>query len=131
MSRLYERIENFNKAFNIYQEAVSAYDINKILTHMALVQSYEICFELAWKCLKDYLQEKGIETNYPTEVIKEAFNKNTLQDGQIWIDMLKARNSTSHEYNIEKVGKYLTEISTTYFEEIKRFKNWLGELSEH
>ena len=130
MSRLYERIENFNKAFNIYQEAVSAYDINKILTHMALVQSYEICFELAWKCLKDYLQEKGIETNYPTEVIKEAFNKNTLQDGQIWIDMLKARNSTSHEYNIEKVGKYLTEISTTYFEEIKRFKNWLGELSE-
>jgi len=130
MSRLYERIENFNKAFNIYQDAVKDYDTTKILTHMALVQSYEICFELAWKCLKDYLQEKGIEANYPTEVIKEAFNKNTLKDGQVWIDMLKARNSTSHEYNIEKVSKYLSEISTTYFEEIKRFKQWLGELSE-
>ena len=127
MSRLYERIENFNKAFNIYQDAVKDYDTTKILTHMALVQSYEICFELAWKCLKDYLQEKGIEANYPTEVIKEAFNKNTLKDGQIWIDMLKARNSTSHEYNIEKVSTYLIEISTTYFEEIKRFKDWLGE----
>ncbi len=127
MSRLTERIENFNKAFNIYQDAVNDYDVNKILTHMALVQSYEICFELAWKCLKDYLQEKGIEANYPTEVIKEAFNKNTLKDGQIWIDMLKARNSTSHEYNIEKVSTYLIEISTTYFEEIKRFKDWLGE----
>ena len=127
MSRLTERIENFNKAFNIYQDAVNDYDVNKILTQMALVQSYEICFELAWKCLKDYLQEKGIEANYPTEVIKEAFNKNTLKDGQIWIDMLKARNSTSHEYNIEKVSTYLIEISTTYFEEIKRFKDWLGE----
>ena len=97
---------------------------------MALVQTYEICFELAWKCLKDYLQQKGIEVNYPTEVIKEAFNKNTLKNGQLWIDMLKACNSTSHEYNIEKVSKYLTEISTTYFEEIKNFKIWLGELGE-
>lgn len=130
MSRLNERIENFNKAFNIYSDAVKYFDEKKVLTHMALVQTYEICFELAWKCLKDYLQEKGIEANYPTEVIKEAFNKNTLKDGQLWIDMLKARNSTSHEYNIEKVSKYLTEISTTYFEEIKRFRNWLGELSE-
>ncbi len=46
------------------------------------------------------------------------------------MDMLKARNSTSHEYNIEKVSKYLAEISTTYFEEIKRFRNWLGKISE-
>ena len=129
MSRFTERIEIFNKAFNIYQEAVKAYDPNKVLTHMALVQTYEICFELAWKCLKDYLKEKGIEANYPTDVIKEAFNKNTITDGQLWIDMLNARNSTSHEYNIEKVGKYLTEISTTYFEEVKKFKNWLGEIS--
>ena len=130
MSRFNERVENFSKAFNIYQEAVNAFDTSKILTHMALVQTYKICFELAWKCLKDYLQEKGIEVNYPTEVIKEAFNNETIKNGQLWIDMLKARNATSHEYNIDKVSKYLTEISTTYFEEIKKFKIWLGEISE-
>ena len=130
MSRLNERIENFNKAFNIYSEAVEDFDEKKVLTHMALVQTYEICFELAWKCLKDYLQQKGIDVNYPTEVIKEAFNKNTLKNGQLWIDMLNARNSTSHEYNMEKVSKYLIEISTTYFEEIEKFKSWLGEISE-
>lgn len=130
MSRLKERIENFNKAFDIYSDAVKEFDEKKVLTHMALVQAYEICFELAWKCLKDYLQQKGIDVNYPTEVIKEAFNKNTLKNGQLWIDMLNARNSTSHEYNMEKVSKYLIEISTTYFEEIENFKNWLGEISE-
>lgn len=130
MSRLKERIENFNKAFDIYSDAVKEFDEKKVLTHMALVQAYEICFELAWKCLKDYLQQKGIDVNYPTEVIKEAFNKNTLKNGQLWIDMLNARNSTSHEYNMEKVSKYLIEISTTYFEEIEKFKNWLGEISE-
>jgi len=130
MSRLTERIENFNKAFLMYQEAVKEFNTDKVLTHLALVQAYEICFELAWKCLKDYLQEKGIEVSYPKDVIKEAFNKNTLKDGQLWVDMLQALNSTAHEYNIEKVSKYIIEISTIYFEEIKRFKNWLGELSE-
>ncbi len=83
MLSFFERIKNFNKAFNIYQVAVENYDINKILSYMVLVQAYEICFELAWKCLKDYLQEKRIEVNYSTEVIKKAFNKNALQDGQI------------------------------------------------
>ena len=130
MSRLKERIENFNKAFDIYSDAVKEFDEKKVLTHMALVQAYEICFELAWKCLKNYLQQKGIDVNYPTEVIKEALNKNTLKNGQLWIDMLNARNSISHEYNMEKVSKYLIEISTTYFEEIEKFKNWLGEISE-
>ena len=46
MTRLTERIENFNKAFNIYQEAVNEFDTNKVLTHMALVQTYEICYLL-------------------------------------------------------------------------------------
>lgn len=130
MSRFQERIENFNKAFGFYQEAVKEFDTSKVLTHLALVQAYEICFELAWKCLKDYLQEKGIEVSYPKDTIKEAFNKNTLENGQLWIDMLNARNATSHEYNMEKVSKYLTEISTTYFEEMKKLKSWLGEVSE-
>lgn len=130
MSRLTERAENFNKAFEIYKEAVENYDVDRILSHLALVHAYEICFELAWKCLKDYLREKGIETNYPLEVIKEAFNKETLKNGQLWINMLQARNSTSHEYNMEKVSVYLKEISSDYFEELTRFKNWLGEIND-
>ena len=70
------------------------------------------------------------------ELIKNMASKSSPDGAALpkiiarWIDMLKARNSTSHEYNIEKVGKYLTEIATTYFEEIKRLKNWLGEISE-
>ena len=49
MSRLTERIENFNCAFSIYSEAVNAYknDRSNVLYHMALIQSFEVCFELA------------------------------------------------------------------------------------
>ena len=130
MSRLSERIENFNRAFEIYKEAAADFKQEKILTHMALVQSFEVCFELAWKCLKDYMAENGVIANYPKEVIKEAFNKETLKNAQLWIDMLNVRNSTSHEYNMGKINRYLSYMCTIYFEEITRFHSWLGEINE-
>lgn len=124
MSRLQERIENFNKAFNIYSQAVIAYkqDTSEILMHMALVQSFGICFELGWKVIKDYLKTKGLEAYTPKDVIKEAFAANIIPDGQLWIDMINDRNASSHEYNLEKVNIILERISSVYFEELVRFK---------
>ena len=130
MSRLSERIENFNRAFEIYKEAAADFKQEKILTHMELVQSFEVGFELAWKCLKDYMAENGVIANYPKEVIKEAFNKETLKNAQLWIDMLNVRNSTSHEYNMDKINRYLSDMCTIYFEELARFHSWLGEINE-
>lgn len=132
MSRLNERIENFNRAFAILNEAVNAYNQNKenILTHMALVQAYEVCFELSWKVLKDYLSENGINVYMPKEVIKEAFNKNVIENGQIWIDMLTARNATSHEYKMDKINLILEKISSSYFDELLKFSNWLVAINE-
>ena len=131
MSRLEERIENFNRAFEIFNNAVKAYNQEKenILMHMALVQAYEVCFELSWKVLKDYLAENGILVYMPKEVIKEAFNKNVIENGQIWIDMLDARNATSHEYKMDKINLILDKISTTFYNELLKFSNWLAGIN--
>lgn len=127
MSRLEERIENFNRTFKIYKDAVCSYKQNKdnILMHLALVQAYEVCFELSWKVLKDYLAQNGTMVYMPKEVIKEAFNKHVISNGQMWIDMLDARNATSHEYKMDKISIILEKISTSYFEELLNFSNWL------
>ncbi len=132
MSRLSERIENFNKSFQIFSEAVKEYKEHKInvLTHMALIQSFEICFELAWKILKDYLALNGVKVFLPKEVIKEAFANEVIPDGQVWIDMLDARNSTSHEYNLEKVSLILDKVSTIYFKELDRFSQQIKDFYE-
>lgn len=126
MSRLQERIENFNRAYNIFVEAVKAFDKDKQLTHMALIQTFEICYELAWKVLKDYLFLRGISALFPKEVIKEAYNKEIIEDGQIWIDMLNARNLTSHEYNMDKIDGLLIKISTVFNDEFKKFHSWIN-----
>ena len=94
---------------------------------MALVQSFEVCFELSWKILKDYLSTKGIEVYTPRDVIKTAFNSNIIKNGQIWIDMSNDRNASSHEYNMDKVNKIIERISDIYYEELKNFAEQIKE----
>lgn len=132
MSRLKERIENFNRAYNLFFNMQTDYILNKNndSARLALTQAFEIVFELAWKVLKDYLHIQGIEATYPKEVIKEAFNKETIKNGQIWIDMLKDRNATSHEYNMDKLDKVLEKISTVYFDELCRFQEQVKTFDE-
>ena len=86
------------------------------------MQAFEIVYELGWKVIKDFLKTKDIETFTPRDTIKEAFAANILPSAQIWIDMAKDRNASSHEYNQDKVNMILENISTTYFYELKRFK---------
>lgn len=132
MSRMQERIENFERAFFIFAEAVKTYKKNPsdILIHMAVVQAFEVCFELSWKVLKDYLEYNGVKVYLPREVIKEAFAYEVIQNGQIWIDMLKSRNVTSHEYNIDKINSIIADIAGSYFDELCRFKKQTEEFHE-
>jgi nucleotidyltransferase substrate binding protein (TIGR01987 family) len=74
--------------------------------------------ELAWKTIKDYLEESGgvLTAVTPRQVIKDALAARILTDGQAWIDMGDHRNLLSHTYdpaNFEEAvdsihGRYLT-----------------------
>lgn len=132
MSRLTERIENFNRAFNIYEKAVKANITapDNELFQMSVVQSFEICFELSWKVLKDFLAQNGINVYLPRDVIKTAFVNEVIKNGQVWIDMMNARNATSHEYNSDKIKQIIKNISTIYYEELYSFKEGLKNINE-
>ena len=118
--RWLQRFENFEKAsinLNETIECIKQNGINKIYT-MALIQAYEIVFELAWKTMKDYLEFNGIITDTPRETIKEAFSKNIISDGQIWIEMMEARNKTSHTYKEEYAKSLCDDILNIYSNQI-------------
>lgn len=108
--RWLQRFENFEKSLQNLDETIDCINkngINKIYT-MALIQAFEISFELGWKTIKDYLEYNGIKTDTPRETIKEAFSMNLITDGQTWINMMESRNKTSHTYK-EFVAKEIAE----------------------
>ena len=84
----------------------------------ATIQRFEFTFELAWKFLKDYFLEQGIQLNYPKEVIKEAFAVGIVNDENIWVKMLSDRNMTSHTYD-EKLADEIYMRIKSYVPELK------------
>ena len=65
-----------------------------------LIQRFEYSYELAWKTMKDYLEEQGANINpvTPRNVIKEVFAAKIITDGQVWVDMMLHRNLLSYTH---------------------------------
>ena len=114
--RWVQRFENFKKAnenLNQVTECIKNNGIDKIYT-MALIQAFEMAFELGWKTIKDYLEFNGTKTDTPRSAIKEAFSANLISQGQQWIDMMEARNKTSHTYKEDFAKQTAQEILDIY-----------------
>lgn len=127
MTRWVQRFENLEKSVQNLEDTrdcIKREGINKIYT-MALIQAYEIAFELSWKTLKDYLEYNGITTDTPRETIKEAFARNIISDGQVWIEMMEARNKTSHTYKEEFATELCNDILNTYIPKINILTEFL------
>lgn len=88
---------------------------------------YKITFELAWKTLKDYLEYLGISSNTgsPREVLKESYAHNLIDNGDIWINMMLARNSLSHLYDEEESRKIYNDIKNKYIFEIEKLVKFI------
>jgi nucleotidyltransferase substrate binding protein (TIGR01987 family) len=70
------------------------------------IQSYEFCFELAWKTMKRVLKVRGEETGSPKDTFRKAAIEKLIDDPDIWFEFQYMRNLTSHIYerrNVEKI----------------------------
>lgn len=118
-----QRFENFDRAFILLRE-VQERGIGSLslLEKEGTIQRFEFTFELAWKTLKDYLEEQGIilQEATPRAVIKAAFSAGILDDAQIWIDILQYRNLLSHTYDFKILDKALKNIEEHYFSAFDR-----------
>ena len=106
-----QRFQNFEKALKHLQEAVDKTNLSD-LEKAGVIQIYEFTFELAWKTVKDYLVEKGVEVKFPRDVMKEGFKYELFDDGDLWMDMLQKRNLMSHTYdesNAELAYNFIVE----------------------
>ena len=75
----------------------------------AAIQRFEIAFELCWKLLKAFLQERhNAVCTSPSTCFKAAFKNNVISDNPFWIELTKLRNYTVHTYN-EQLAEYVYE----------------------
>lgn len=125
--RWQQRKENFNRAFNTLKDGFSHQPTSK-LEEAGLIKCYELTFELAWKSLKDFLTFQGHDVRFPRETIKKAFEKQLIEDGHLWIQMLDDSNFLAHTYNEDQVQEALHKIKKEFLPGLAQVHTALNKL---
>ena len=96
---------------------------------MAIIQAFELSFELVWKVMKDYLESEDFDPKSPRGTIKHAFQVKRVEDGHVWMDALKDGNLTVHTYDEAFAKEMGLKIKNNYYPVIKclyvKMKEWL------
>lgn len=122
-----QRFENFKKAATQLTEFIEKENLNKFEVQ-GLIQCFEYTFELAWKTMKDYLEQEGFDVKSPRKTIQTAFQIQLITDGHAWIDALEKRNLMAHTYDEGKAMEAEELIREKYYKIIKKLCCKLGEL---
>lgn len=116
-----QRLANFVKAFSRYESAIAP-NLSR-LEEEGLIQRFEYTFELAWKFLQDILQERGYaDVRGPRPVIERAFQDGLISNGMIWLDMLAARNDTSHLYDEATFERVIAKVRGPFLSAFQEFR---------
>lgn len=128
-----KKFDNFCRALTNLEKTSNyqkPYD-TVVLTGMAAL--YEICFEQAWKAMKEILEQQGFsenKTGSPRQVLKTAYQAGMINNEEVWLLALQARNNVAHAYNeaiAQNIVRESQEIYIAMFRDLKTTleTNWL------
>ena len=132
--RWIQRFDNYQRALHALEEAVEISRQRPLtrLEQRGLIQGFEFTHELAWKTLKDFLQYRGVSGVIGSrDAARVAFREGLVIDGELWMEMVKSRNLTSHTYREEVAdeiaGKILQPYYCAFCELKSTLANWLDD----
>ena len=77
----------------------------------ASIQRFEFTYELLWKTIKVFLEEMhGVRTVSPRQVFKEAFALELIDNEEMFLEMIEARNLLSHTYNENQASEIYRKL---------------------
>lgn len=131
--RWIQRFNNFKKAFSQLEEAEKLAQERPLskLEEQGCIQAFEYTHELAWKTLKDFLEDRGVQNLYGSkDTTRAAFKTGLIGNGDIWMDMILSRNLTSHTYDDTTADNIVSAIHSDYFSEFRALKAKLDVLKQ-
>lgn len=128
MESVQNKLMQFGQAIERTREGVEEYrqTPGKLLRD-GVIQRFEFTAEFSWKSCREYLIDQGYaEINSPMSVMKTAYAAGVIDDQQGWIDLLHARNATSHIYSDKQADAVFRDIAARFlplFEQLFRRLN--------
>lgn len=115
--RCQQRFNDFKRAFLLLREAMEN-DLDQLsqLEKEGVIQRFEYTFELAWKVLKDKMENDGLVLDKisPKTIVKQAYASKYIDDAETWLKMIGDRNLMSHTYDFQKFEAVIKTIQSDY-----------------
>lgn len=127
--RWQQRLQNFDKALKQLNKFLKKEELNELEEH-GLIQAFEYTHELAWQTQKSFLESRGVSEIFGSkDTAREAFKLGLIEEGQVWMDMIKSRNLTTHTYNEATCQEIAYKIRHSYHAEINHVNKKLNQLA--
>ena len=128
--RWIQRLDNWNRALLQLSKFMERTELNE-LEEQGLIQSFEYNHELAWKTQKDFLLASGYSDLFGSKnVARKAFEVGLVDNGEVWMAMVKSRNESSHTYNEDVTRKIVNAIEDDYYDAFCALNKKMNELAE-
>ena len=128
-----KKYENFCNALNNLKDIYDYEEPYGNVELTGLVGLFEVCFEQAWKAMKEILENNGYDsaqTGSPRHIIKTAYQAGMIENEQAWLESLMSRNNVAHAYNKDVALDIIHATKETYYQMFIELKtkideNWL------
>lgn len=116
-TRWIQRLFNFSRALAQLEAAVELANQRPLsaLEQQGMIQSFGCTHELSWNVLRDFLRERGAAQVYGSkDAVREGFKSGLASDADVWMEMIRDRNQSSHTYNLQIAEAIADRITRTY-----------------
>jgi nucleotidyltransferase substrate binding protein (TIGR01987 family) len=120
------QLENLENATERLKAALEYDPLELDIVMDAVIQRFEFTFETAWKSVKLAAKAVGYDCKSPKGCLKLAYRMGWIKDEERWLELLEARNLTSHTYDQETA----VDVYETVKENFQVFGSLLRELRE-
>ena len=96
----------------------------------SLIKRFEFTYEMAWKLMMSYEKDNGVNGMLGSkDVVRHAVTLGLTDNGEAWMDMIDARNQTSHIYDEEVATDVIDDIVCSYYPMLQDLQKKMKQLS--
>lgn len=125
-----KKIDNYKGCLDILEKADFSKADEDAIYRTGIIGQFNLTFELAWKALQEVLRLHGVsgaETGSPREILQLAYKVGFISDDQVWLLILKKRNTSVHICNEDEIDELIVMIRDSFLPAFQKLAQTLTE----
>lgn len=112
-----KKLDNFTNCLSILANADFKLAETNDIYRTGIIGQFNLTFELAWKTLQEIMRMHSVEgasIGSLREILQLAYKIGFINDSEVWLFMLKKRNTAVRIYNEDEVNEMIILIRDSF-----------------